>query len=77
MELARKLAEAKNTSAAIAVLEMTGEYYPKSPEVDYQIGELHVMRGEKDLALTSLRRALEKRPGDAGIKARIAEVEKK
>src|SRR5262245_29245629 len=77
MELARRLAEAKNTSAAIAVLEMTGEYYPKLPEVDYQIGELHLTRGEKDLALASMRRALEKKPGDAQLKARIAEVEKK
>jgi Photosynthetic reaction centre cytochrome C subunit len=77
MELARRLDAAKNTSAAIAILEMTGEYYPKSPEVDYQIGELRLMRGEKDLALASLRRALEKAPGDERLKARIAEVEKK
>ncbi len=76
MELARRLVGAKNTSAAIAILDMTGEYYPKSPEVDYQIGEIRVMRGEKDLALASLRRALEKAPGDARLKARIAEVEK-
>jgi Photosynthetic reaction centre cytochrome C subunit/Tetratricopeptide repeat len=77
MELARRLNEAKNTSAAIAILEMTGEYYPKSPDVDIHIGEIRLARGETDLALTSLRRALEKAPGDARLKARIAELEKK
>lgn len=76
-ELARRLAEAKNTAGAIAILEMNGEYYPKSAEIDYQIGELHVTRGEKDKALQRLRAALAKAPDDARVKARIAELEKK
>jgi tetratricopeptide (TPR) repeat protein len=77
MELARRLAEAKNTSAAIAILEMTGEYYPRAPDVDVQLGELHLARGEKEAALASFRRTLEKAPDNPRAKARIAELEKK
>jgi photosynthetic reaction center cytochrome c subunit len=77
MELARRLIEAKNTSAAIAVLEMNGEYYPKAAEIDFQIGELHLGRGEKDKALQRYRIALEKAPNHPIAKARIAELEKK
>jgi Tetratricopeptide repeat/Photosynthetic reaction centre cytochrome C subunit len=77
MELARRLVEAKNTSAAIAILEMTGEYYPKSPDVDLQLGELHLMQGERDQALACFRRTLEKAPDNPRAKARIAELEKK
>ena len=77
MELARRLVEAKNTSAAMAILEMTGEYYPKAASVDVALGELRIERGEKDQALANFRRALEKQPDNARAKARIAELEKK
>ena len=76
-ELARRLAEAKNTAGAIAILEMNGEYYPKSAEIDFLIAELHVLRDEKDKALQRYRITLEKAPGHEGAKARIAELEKK
>jgi tetratricopeptide (TPR) repeat protein len=77
MELARRLVETKNTSAAIAILEMTGEYYPKAADVDIYLGEAHLMRGEKDQALASFRKSLEKAPDNPRAKARIAELEKK
>jgi hypothetical protein len=76
-ELARRLAEAKNTAGAIAILEMNGEYYPKSAEIDFQIAELHLARGDKDKALQRFKTALVKAPDDDRLKARIAELEKK
>ena len=76
-ELARRLAEAKKPEAAIALLEMNGEFYPKSPAIDYQIGELRLAGGDRDKALASFRQALAKSPDDARLKARIAELEKK
>jgi hypothetical protein len=76
-ELARRLAEAKNTAGAIAILEMNGEYYPKSAEIDFLIAELYLLRDEKDKALQRYRITLEKAPGHEGAKARIAELEKK
>src|SRR5829696_8962579 len=61
-ELARRLAAAKNTQAAIAVLEMNGEFYPKSAAIDFMIAELHFERGERDQALARYRKTLEKAP---------------
>src|SRR4029079_9920693 len=61
-ELARRLVEAKDTAAAIAILEMNGEYYPKSASIDFQLGEVHRMRGERDQALAAYRKTLEKAP---------------
>src|SRR5262245_18588449 len=75
-ELARRLVEDKDTAGAMAILEMNGEYYPKSGAIDFQLGELHRMRGEKDLALASYRRSLEKAPTNEMAKQRIAELEK-
>jgi tetratricopeptide (TPR) repeat protein len=75
-ELARRLAADKDTAGAIAILEMNGEFYPKSASIDVQLGELHRMRGEKEPALSSYRKALEKDPANQQAKQRIAELEK-
>lgn len=75
-ELARRLLVAKDLRSAIAILEMNGEYYPRSAAIDFQLGELHRELGEKDKALARYQTALEKDPGLAPAKARIAELEK-
>jgi hypothetical protein len=77
MELARRLVEAQNTSAAIAILDMNGAYYPDSPDIDYQIAELHRRRGETEKALARYKATLAKAPNHQGAKTRIAELEKK
>jgi photosynthetic reaction center cytochrome c subunit len=76
-ELARRLRDVGNLEAAIAILEMNGEFNPKSAEIDFYLGEMHLARGEKDKALSRYRAALEKAPNHAPAKARIAELEKK
>ena len=76
-ELGRRLREAGNLEAAIAILEMNGEFHPKSTDIDFQIGEMHLRRGERDKALVRYRATLEKAPGHTAAKARIAELEKK
>ena len=76
-ELARRLVEAKKPDAAIAMLEMNGEFYPKSVAIDISIGEIRFAAGDRDKALASFRQALTKAPDDARLKARIAELEKK
>ena len=75
-ELARRLYEDKDYAAAIAILETNGEFYPKSASIDFQLGELHRLRGEKDQALACYRRTLEKAPDHQQAKQRIAELEK-
>ncbi len=76
-ELARRLRDAGKLEDAIAILEMNGEFYPKSPDIDFHIGEMHLARGEKDKALARYRATLEKAPNYAPAKMRIAEIDKK
>jgi tetratricopeptide (TPR) repeat protein len=64
-ELARSLAEQGNTGAAIAMLEMNAEYYPRSVSIDLQLGALHRGRGEREQAIARYRLALEKDPANA------------
>jgi len=75
-ELARRLIEAGNRPAAIAILEMNGEYYPKSGAIDTQLGQLFESTGDKAKALQRYRQALEKDPDNQLAKARIAALEK-
>jgi hypothetical protein len=76
-ELARRLSEARDSAAAIAILEMNGEFYPQSADIDFQLGELHRGRGDVQRAIERYRSALTKSPGHAPSKRRIEELEKK
>jgi tetratricopeptide (TPR) repeat protein len=75
-ELARRLYEAKKTDAAIAMLELNGEFNPKSAAIDFQLGELHRERGEREQAIRSYRAALTKEPNLQPAIRRLAELEK-
>jgi tetratricopeptide (TPR) repeat protein len=76
-ELARQLNEAGKREEAIAILEMNGEFYPKSVAIDLMVAELHVLLGNRDQALARFRAALEKEPNNPQAKQRIADLEKK
>lgn len=75
-ELARRLTDAGNTAAAIAVLEMNGEFYPKSADIDFTLGELHRGRGETEKAVARYRAAVEKNPRHQGAKRWMTELTK-
>ena len=75
-ELARRLTEADNTAAAVAILEMNGEFHPKSADIDFTLGELHRGRNERDKAVARYRAALEKNPQHQGAKRWLAELTK-
>ena len=63
-DLARTLGERGRTAEALAMLQLNQKYYPNSPDVDFQLAELHVKRGEKDQAIARFRAVLAKRPND-------------
>lgn len=75
-ELARRLTEAGNTAAAIAILEMNGEFYPKSAEIDFTLGELHRGRGETEKAVVRYRAAVEKNPQHQAARRWLTELAK-
>ena len=76
-ELARRLREAGKVDEAIAILEMNGEFYPKSAEIDFQIAEMLLQRGDREKALVRYRSVLAKAPEHRGALARIQEIERK
>ncbi|HEV7587555.1 MAG TPA: c-type cytochrome [Longimicrobium sp.] len=73
-ELARRLASQGKTAEAAALLEMNGEFYPASGQVDFQLGEVYRMRGERDKALVRYRMAQQKDPNNPQIRRRIDEL---
>jgi hypothetical protein len=75
-ELARRLRDAGNVDAAIAILEMNGEFYPKSADIDFTLGELHRSRGETQRAIQRYRAALTKNPRHQGATRWLAELSK-
>ncbi len=75
-ELARSLAAAGKAEAAIAMLELNGEFYPSSADIDLQLGELHRARGERDRAIARYKAALAKRPQSTLAAKRLEELEK-
>jgi tetratricopeptide (TPR) repeat protein len=75
-ELARRLVEAHNPRAAIAVLDMNGEFYPAAAEIDIMIGEQYRALGEREKAIERYRAALRKSPENALAKQRLQELEK-
>jgi tetratricopeptide (TPR) repeat protein len=64
------------TDAAIAMLELNGEFNPTSGDIEFLIAELHRTRGERDQAIARYRAALAKAPQHQGAKQRLSELEK-
>jgi tetratricopeptide (TPR) repeat protein len=73
-EMARRLAMQGKTAEAAALLELNAEFYPASAQIDFQLGEVYRMRGERDKALVRYRMAQEKDPGNPQIRRRIDEL---
>jgi Tfp pilus assembly protein PilF len=71
------LIEAGKTDAAMAMLELNGEFHPKSSAIDTFIAELHRERGERDQAIARYRSALSKAPDNALAAKWLAELDKK
>jgi hypothetical protein len=74
-ELARSLKEKGDTASAIAMLELNGEFFPKSQAIDMFLGEMHRERGERDKAIARYKLALEKNPKAEEARKRLAELE--
>ncbi|HKG92791.1 MAG TPA: c-type cytochrome [Gemmatimonadaceae bacterium] len=73
-ELARTLGERGKTAEAVAMLQLNQKYYPASAEIDLQLGELYVKRGEKDKAVERFRSVLARRPNDMRVRRRLQEL---
>jgi hypothetical protein len=77
MEAARRLNEAGNAEAAIAMLELNGEFHADMAAIDFELGELLRAKGDRENALARYRAALKKAPDLVPARRRIDEMEKK
>ncbi|HET7232313.1 MAG TPA: c-type cytochrome [Longimicrobium sp.] len=73
-DLARTLAAQGKTAEAVTLLELNGEFYPQSGQIEFQLGEVYRMRGERDKALVHYRMAQAKDPNNPQIARRIQEL---
>ena len=73
-EVAQQLVAAQKTTDAIRMLELNQEFNPGSAQIDFQMGELHRARGEKDQAIARYRKALEKQPNHPQATRRLQEI---
>jgi tetratricopeptide (TPR) repeat protein len=73
---ARTLAGRGKADAAIAILNMSQEYNPKSADVDMQLGEIHEKQGDKDKAIARYQAAWTKRPNDPRIRGALTRLGK-
>ena len=73
-DLARTLVAGGKTAEATALLELNAEFYPQSGQVEFQLGEVYRMRGERDKALVHYRLAQEKDPNNPQVGRRIQEL---
>jgi tetratricopeptide (TPR) repeat protein len=73
-ELVRQLVADGEPAAALRMLELNQEYYPASAGIDYQMAEIHRLRGERDHAIGRYKKALEKMPNHAQARQRLQEL---
>lgn len=73
-ELASHLAANGKTAEAISLLQMNEEFYPQSSQIDFELGEVHRQRGERDQAVVSYRLALQKQPQNRAARQRLTEL---
>ena len=73
-ELARGLVAAGKTADAIAILEMNGEFNPRSGSIPFELGELYRQRGDKDKAIAAFQRALQINPENPAARQRLTEL---
>ncbi len=77
LEAARRLRDAGNIDATIAILELAGELHADMAAIDFELGELMRQKGDTERALARYRAALKKAPEmGVQIRRRIEELEK-
>jgi len=74
MEAAQKLIVQQKYDDAIKLLQMDQEFYPNSVNIDYQLAEAYIAKGDKDAGIARLRAVLTKNPNDRRARARLQQL---
>ncbi len=75
--VADKLVSSGNTNAALAILNLNLDYFPKSAFTFYSLGEIYAIDKKDDLAVEQLKKSLALNPNNRRAKRRIEQLSKK
>ncbi|HJQ21815.1 MAG TPA: photosynthetic reaction center cytochrome c subunit family protein [Gemmatimonadaceae bacterium] len=73
-EVARRLADQGRYDQAIALLQMNQEFYPNSVNIDFQLAETYLAKGDRDAGIARLRAVLAKHPNDRRAQQRLQQL---
>jgi hypothetical protein len=73
-EAAQTLIKQAKYDDAIKLLQMNQEFYPNSVNIDYQLAEAYIAKGDKDAGVARLRAVLTKNPNDRRARARLQQL---
>ena len=74
MEVAQTLIKQARYDDAIKLLQMNQEFYPNSVNIDFQLAEAYIAKGDKDAGIARLRAVLTKNPNDRRARARLQQL---
>ena len=73
-EVARQFAMQGKHTEAIALLRMMQEFYPNSVNLEFQLAESYIAKGDRDSGIARLRAVLTKNPNDRRARQRLQQL---
>jgi tetratricopeptide (TPR) repeat protein len=73
-DVARRFSVQGKHAEAIALLEMVQEFYPNSVNLELQIAETYLAKGDRDQGIARLRAVLTKNPNDRRARQRLQQL---
>lgn len=73
-DVAQRLIVQQRYDDAIKLLRMNQEFYPNSVNIDYQLAEAYLARGDRDQGIARLRAVLTKNPNDRRARQRLQQL---
>lgn len=73
-DVAQDLAAEGRHDDAIKLLQMLQEFYPNSVNIDLQLAEVYIAKGDRDAGIARLRAVLTKNPNDRRARQRLQQL---
>ena len=73
-DVAQRLIMQQKYDDAIKLLQMNQEFYPNSVNIDYQLAEAYLAKGDRDQGIARLRAVLAKNPNDRRARQRLEKL---
>ncbi|HMC57530.1 MAG TPA: c-type cytochrome [Gemmatimonadaceae bacterium] len=73
-DVARTLSQQGKHDQAIALLKMNQEFYPNSANLDFELAEAYIAKGDKEQGIARLRAVLAKNPNDRRAQQRLQQL---